>query len=198
MGCGGTAPFARTGYRKTTTSSHSGSQDRVLEDSGWNTHQFHAATEFYSDYGLYDVRITVPERFVVGASGREVERMENANGTVTHRYEAEDIHDFAWTASPNFLEDTRAFEHPTLPRVNMRLLLQPEHAGQESRHFDATAAALKYYGEWFGAYPYDPHHHHRSCLPKWQWRHGVPHALHLWFAMARPGARGTTRAGHYP
>ena len=32
----------------------------------------------------------------------------------------------------------------------MRLLLQPEHAGQEDRHFAATAAALRYYGEWYG------------------------------------------------
>jgi hypothetical protein len=36
----------------------------------------------------------------------------------------------------------------------MRLLLQPEHAGQEQRHFDATRTTLKYYGEWYGAYPY--------------------------------------------
>lgn len=36
----------------------------------------------------------------------------------------------------------------------MRLLLQPEHAGQEDRHFAATAAALEYYGEWYGPYPY--------------------------------------------
>ncbi len=149
-------PFARTGYRGDYYFiAQWFPKIGVLEDAGWNTHQFHAATEFYSDYGVYNVRITVPERFVVGASGREVERMENADGTTTHRYGAEDIHDFAWTTSPDFLEDTQAFEHPTLPRVNMRLLFQPEHAGQESRHFDATAAALKYYGEWFGAYPYD-------------------------------------------
>ena len=30
----------------------------VLESQGWNTHQFHAATEFYSDFGVYDVRLT--------------------------------------------------------------------------------------------------------------------------------------------
>jgi hypothetical protein len=36
----------------------------------------------------------------------------------------------------------------------MRLLLRPEHASQEDRHFAAAAAALKNYGEWFGAYPY--------------------------------------------
>jgi aminopeptidase N len=149
-------PFARTGYRGDYYFiAQWFPKIGVLEDSGWNTHQFHATTEFYSDYGVYDVRITVPERFIVGASGRDIERLENADGTVTHRYEAEDIHDFAWTTSPDFLEDTQTFKHPTLPDVNMRLLLQPEHAGQESRHFAATAATLKYYGEWFGAYPYD-------------------------------------------
>ena len=126
----------------------------VLEDAGWNTHQFHSGTEFYSDYGVYDVRMTVPRGFVVGASGRELDVKDNPNGTTVHHFHGEDIHDFAWTASPHFVERTRTFEHPSLPRVQMRLLLQPEHAGQEARHFAATAAALKYYGEWFGAYPY--------------------------------------------
>jgi hypothetical protein len=148
--------FARTGYiGEYYFIAHWFPKLGVLEDAGWNTHQFHAATEFYADYGVYDVRITVPQAFVVGASGREVTRTGNADGTATHRYRGEDIHDFAWTASPDFQVTTRAFEHPSLPRVEMRLLLQPEHAGQEARHFDATAAALRYYGEWFGPYPYD-------------------------------------------
>jgi hypothetical protein len=127
----------------------------VLEDAGWNTHQFHSGTEFYSDYGVYDVRMTVPRGYIVGASGREVSVTNSANGTAIHRYHGEDIHDFAWTTSPTFLVRTRTFEHPTLPRVQMRLLLQPEHADQEGRHFDSAAATLKNYGEWFGAYPYD-------------------------------------------
>ena len=32
----------------------------VLQDDGWNCHQFHATTEFFSDYGVYDVSLTVP------------------------------------------------------------------------------------------------------------------------------------------
>ena len=28
----------------------------VLEDTGWNCHQFHASTEFFADFGTYDVR----------------------------------------------------------------------------------------------------------------------------------------------
>jgi Peptidase family M1 domain len=126
----------------------------VLQEDGWNCHQFHSNTEFFSDYGVYDVRLTVPKAWLVGATGVVRDRRDNPDGTATHRYYQEDVHDFAWTTSPDSLERTARFEHPTLPTVEMRLLLRPDHASQANRHFEATRAALKYYGEWFGAYPY--------------------------------------------
>jgi hypothetical protein len=126
----------------------------VLENNGWNCHQFHAATEFFSDYGVYDVQITVPEDWIVAATGVEQSLHTNDDGTATHRYYQEDVHDFAWSTSPEFLERRERFEHPGLPSVDMRLLLQPEHASQAARHFAATRNTLRYYGEWFGAYPY--------------------------------------------
>jgi Peptidase family M1 domain len=137
----------------------------VLQDQGWNCHQFHAATEFFSDYGSYDVSLTVPSRWPVGATGVERDRHENGNGTATHRYYQDDVHDFAWTTSPDYLVRTARFEHATLPAVDMRLLLQPEHDGQADRHFDATRTTLKYYGEWYGAYPYG---HITIVDPAWQ------------------------------
>jgi hypothetical protein len=126
----------------------------VLEADGWNCHQFHAGTEFFSDFGVYDVSLTVPAGWPLGATGVQRERRDNADGTTTHRYYQEDVHDFAWTTSPDYIERTARFEHPRLPPVEMRLLLQPEHAAQAARHFDATRTTLKYYGEWYGAYPY--------------------------------------------
>ena len=84
----------------------------------------------------------------------ERERTDNADGTTTHRYYQEDVHDFAWTTSPDYVDRRERFEHHGLPPVDMRLMLQPEHAAQASRHFDSTRAALRQYGEWFGAYPY--------------------------------------------
>ncbi|MEQ1573498.1 MAG: M1 family metallopeptidase [Vicinamibacterales bacterium] len=126
----------------------------VLEDAGWNTHRFHAHTEFYADFGVYDVRLTTPRGFVVGASGLDVETTDNADATTTHRFRGEDIHDFAWTASPHFLDLRRTFEHPSLPKVEMRLLLQQEHAAFADRYFTIVGSTLKLYGEWFGAYPY--------------------------------------------
>ncbi|MEN3340023.1 MAG: hypothetical protein V7647_3699 [Acidobacteriota bacterium] len=127
----------------------------VFEDTGWNTHQFHATTEFFADFGTYDVRLTVPKGWVVGATGVERERRDEPDGTTTtHHYVQDDVHDFAWATSPHFIEGHATFADAGLPAVDIRLLLQPEHAGQADRHFDAARAALKNYGRWFGAYPY--------------------------------------------
>ena len=126
----------------------------VFQDTGWNCHQFHSATEFFADFGIYDVRLTVPSGWLVGATGSERGRRDEGDRTTTHHYYAEDVHDFAWTTSPDLVERLERFTHPGLPPVAMRLLLQPEHAYQAERHFTATRAALRYYGEWYGPYPY--------------------------------------------
>ncbi len=114
----------------------------------WNTHQFHAYSEFYADFGSYDVTIDVPSGYVIGASGVRTEAYDT-EGRRTERYIAEDVHDFAWTASPAFLEFTETWRH-----VKLRLLLQPEHRGQARRHFDAARVALERYDSMVGVYPY--------------------------------------------
>src|SRR5262249_34748474 len=45
---------------------------RERKTGGWNCHAFHANSEFYADYGRFDVTLTVPSRFVVGATGKRV------------------------------------------------------------------------------------------------------------------------------
>jgi hypothetical protein len=137
----------------------------VLENSGWNCHQFHASTEFFADFGTYDVRLTVPRGWIVGATGIQRDRRDEADGTTTHHYLQEDVHDFAWTTSPDYIERHATFEHPSLPRVDVRLLLQKEHVSQADRHIEAARAALKDYGEWFGPYPYG---HLTIVDPAWQ------------------------------
>jgi hypothetical protein len=125
----------------------------AFDQSGWVARQFFGNTEFFADFGRYDVRITVPAGWTVGATGVEQSRAD-ANDHTIHRYVQDDVHDFAWAASPDFVERAQRFEHPGLPVVNMRLLLQPEHEHLADRHFAAAAATLRYYGEWFGPYPY--------------------------------------------
>jgi len=114
----------------------------------WSTHQFHANSEFYADFGSYEVDITVPENYLVGATGAMVGE-DTENGYRTVRYEAHDVHDFAWTASGDFLEFEDQWEH-----VSLRLLIQPEHVAQVERHFEAAKVGLSYFADWVGPYPY--------------------------------------------
>ena len=145
--------------------------------AGWNAHQFHANTEFFADFGDYEVQITAPERFVVGASGRRVESLDRGDGTITHTFRQETIHDFAWTAYPGFVEIVRTFnpddeitrgeieevarlldldyENLELQPVEVTLLAPPAFAHNAERHIRATMDGLKWYGLWYGAYPYD-------------------------------------------
>ncbi len=134
----------------------------------WNCHQFHANTEFFADYGMYDVKITVPDWYIVGACGGIAKSItNNNNGTATHRFIQEDIHDFAWVTAPDLVPivrkfshihqepDERSDRHHPLKEVNVILLMQPQHISVADRYFDATFKALRYYGEWYGEYPYD-------------------------------------------
>ena len=148
------------------------------EGKGWNCHQYHLNSEFFADFADFTVHMTVPADFVIGASGKEVSRVEDtANGTVTYSHYQKNIHDFAWTADPDYVKSARDFiadnevapeEYEALSRqlrvpveqlklnnVQMILLLNPEHRGQEDRHFKALRMAIKYYGLWYGPYPYE-------------------------------------------
>jgi hypothetical protein len=147
------------------------------EEKGWNCHQYHLNSEFFADFADFRVKITVPERFVVGACGEEVEKtVDPAKGQVTYTYVQQNIHDFAWTASPRFIKVEQMFkadeevteeeyrktagllglspEEIKLPDVRMILLIEKQHKNQIERHFKALKAALKYYGLWYGPYPY--------------------------------------------
>lgn len=126
----------------------------VLQAEGWNCHQF-VQTEFFSDFGVYDVSITVPKGWVVGASGRQQEEPAAGDGGMTHHFVASDVHDFAWTTSPRFTVVEDRFVYPGLPEVDLRLLLMPDHARHEARYLSATKAALEHYGRWWGPYAYD-------------------------------------------
>ena len=147
-------------------------------DAGWNTHQFHANSEFYPDLGDYDVRLELPVRYAgrIGATG--VLLQESVEGdTVTAHFAQPGVHDFAWTADPRFVMVEDHFDPYTdvppeqaeriaailgvppeelrLQPVDIRLMLQPAHRSQADRYMDAAKAAIRGYGLRLGAYPYE-------------------------------------------
>ncbi len=177
--------FARTGYKrnfymvgqwfpKLGVYEPAGMRGRAT--GGWNCHQFHANSEFYADFGTYRVAITVPNGFTVGATGARVSTTENKDGTVTFVHAQDDVHDFAWTADPEYVELRRTFsaardvtpkeyqdaarllgrslDEVRLSDVEIILLVHRPRLVQAERHFKAAMDAIKYFGLWYGRYPY--------------------------------------------
>jgi hypothetical protein len=125
----------------------------VWWQGAWNCHQFHATTEFFADFGTYDVKLTVPQSEVVGATGIQLKEAANNDGTKTLTFRGEDIHDFAWTAQPDYQVFEENFNGSMGP-VKIRLLMQPGHVSQAGRHMRIMQEAMKRFDEWYGPYPY--------------------------------------------
>jgi hypothetical protein len=119
----------------------------------WNCHQFHAMTEFFADFGVYDVKLTVPQNEVVGASGVLVEEKSNPDNTRTLTYHGDDIHDFAWTVSPRYKVRESVYQAQMGP-VKLRFLMQPAHWSQAERHERIIKETLDRFEKWYGPYPY--------------------------------------------
>lgn len=122
---------------------------RYSKKGAWNCHQFHGNSEFYADFGEYNVEITIPENFVLGASGQLQNEITNSDSTKTYTYKALDVIDFAWTASPQYLDIRDKWQE-----TDIKLLLMPEHLGAKDRYLRSAKEGLEYFNKNVGPYPY--------------------------------------------
>ncbi len=101
----------------------------VYDREGWHPMPYLDQGEFYSEFGNFDVKITLPANYIVGATGElqtqsEVEFLNqkaaqganknfkdtnkktefpaSSSNTKTLHYTAENVHDFAWFADKRF------------------------------------------------------------------------------------------------
>ena len=125
----------------------------VFWHGAWNCHQYHNTTEFFADFGVYDVKLTVPQFEVVGASGVQVDEKNNPDNTKTVTYHGDDIHDFAWTASPRYKVRETMYQSQMGP-IKLRFLMQPAHWSQADRHERIVRQSLDHFESWYGPYPY--------------------------------------------
>jgi hypothetical protein len=144
--------FARTGYGGRDDTFFMVGQwypKMAVYDRGrWDTEPWHANSEFFNDFGSYDVSITVPSEYVVAGAG--VPSGEQAsNGTKTLQFTSTDVTDFAFAASPDFkTRSTRAGD------VEIALYYLPEHESAVQEYLDSAVGAVQAFGAWYGAYPH--------------------------------------------
>lgn len=129
--------------------------ERGAEALRWNVHEFHLHSEFYADFGRFDVTIDVPEGVQVGATGVLAAEPVTADGRTRHRYVQEDVHDFAWMADANFAEPLiRSWRFPGSPEVEVKVMFPPEYAAGAQPVLEATIDSLEFFSKTLGPYPY--------------------------------------------
>jgi len=121
----------------------------VWQNHAWNAHQYHYNSQFYSDFGTYDVNITVPDGYLVGATGVMKKDITTDKGVRTFEFHAEDVVDFAFAASKRF-----CIMADTYKGKGIKLLYMPEHGNQAKRHLDAAKHAIDYMSETLSDYEY--------------------------------------------
>lgn len=128
----------------------------VWENGAWNCHQYHNNSEFYADFGIFEVEITVPEDYILGATGKRIKEVKNGDGTVTATHYQENVHDFAWTACPDFVEIRKPFTLDNPPvQTEMILLVHRSHLKLKERYEESLRNGVTFYSQRYGAYPYE-------------------------------------------
>lgn len=127
----------------------------VFWHDAWNCHQYHSTTEFFSDFGTFNVSLNVPTRYTVGATGVPTGELTNGvpAGTKTLTFYAEDVGDFAWAASPHFTVTDGTYLSSLGP-VKIHVLALAAHPKAGPRYLDIIRKTLAQFDQRYGPYPY--------------------------------------------
>ena len=150
--------FARTGWKRDFTMIGQWFPKigvRVMRggEETWHCEPFHAMSEFFADFGNYDVTLTVPDTHVVAATGMLVKARDNADSTRTLTYRAEAVHDFAWMADP-FMQTISGLARTRTGDVEVRVYFRPEQAAFAERHLASGIGAIEQFSKLFVPYPW--------------------------------------------
>ncbi len=118
---------------------------------GWNSHQFMQGTEFFADFGDYNVTINASDHLVIGGSGCRISsgNIPSKTGMQQVRFEAHDLIDFGWVAYPEYETYTSTYND-----IDIEILMTPEHCAFADRYLEAVEHSIDYLEKYVGPYPY--------------------------------------------
>jgi hypothetical protein len=154
----------------------------VYDRQGWHQMPYLDQGEFYSEFGRFDVSITLPANYVVGATGnlqneeekRWLDMLAADSGWMripdfgggdfpassvqlkTLRYTEDNIHDFAWFADKRFHVLKGKVK---LPESGREVFTWAMFTDQEAQYWINAIPYLNHaiwsFSEWIGDYPYN-------------------------------------------
>lgn len=153
----------------------------VFDKDGWHPMPYLDQGEFYSEFGSFDVTITVPKNYVVGATGdlqneEEIAWLDqkaadtdtislfmgkndfppSSEGTKTLNYKQDNVHDFAWFADKRFHVLKSEVKLPNSERtVTSWAMFTNEEGNLWRKATEYINDAVYFYSKHVGEYPYN-------------------------------------------
>jgi hypothetical protein len=133
------------------------------DDEGWHSNPY-VAREFHGVWGNFEVTIHMDEKYTIGGTGvltnasevgkgyAKLTKSNSKNGKLTWKFKAENVHDFAWAADPDFKHDMVK----TASGVTMHFIYQ-DNSEFNQNWKDLQPFAEKgfdFLSSHFGQYPY--------------------------------------------
>lgn len=158
----------------------------VYDHKGWHPMPYLDQGEFYSEFGSFDVTLTLPANYVVGATGvlqtesekqflqQRVEDTEayfrgetlrlspgtkfpaSSDTMKTIRYTAENVHDFAWFADKRFRVLRGSVSLPSGQKVDTWVMFTWQEEQLWKDAIKYVNRSVEFYSDKVGPYPY-PH-----------------------------------------
>lgn len=153
----------------------------VYDQDGWHQMSYLDQGEFYAEFGHFDVSITLPANYIVGATGNlqnesEIEMLNKLSSdtfwannasttennfpvsskqTKTLRYTTEKIHDFAWFADKRFNVQKGKVKLPHSDReITTMVLFTNEQSELWKEALEYVNGAIYWFSDKIGDYPY--------------------------------------------
>lgn len=141
----------------------------AYDERGWHADPY-VGREFYAPFGTFDVMITLPAAYNIGATGvlqnpqsighgydvpgtntyRPGQVQYEATDSLTWHFVAENVHDFAWAADPDYIHEQIAGDDG----VMYHLLYQPDVEDRWEPMRDWVPGLIQYFSDQYGPYPY--------------------------------------------
>lgn len=137
----------------------------AYDQRGWHADPY-VGREFYGEFGDFDVHIHLDSAFTIAATGTlqnpaQVGHGYTAAGTLVERpagaeldwhFTAQNVHDFAWAADPDYVHAT--IQVPDGPLLRFFYQNMPEEMKAWAGLPAAMVKSFQYMNEHFGRYPY--------------------------------------------
>jgi hypothetical protein len=127
----------------------------VYDRTGWHPLPYLDQGGFYTEFGTFDVRITVPTGFTVAATAALLDSSDNAPAKTLH-YFRQNSNDFSWFASRHFRTLRDTLQLPSGRIIGIIACFTPKADTGWKRHsIQRIKAAIRFRSSLIGEYPYD-------------------------------------------